>query len=420
MLSPLNMLQPLAGWESQKKFVVPDRCSGFKSPFQRPRLDSGIVVSPPSSPLYMEFSNMDGANDLFIPYSRDLFELDLLSDELYKIIKDQSKTFSLFQSPEYVFSMFIDQERWCDSQWTHHEEGPIGRFDIKEPGYMRAMLSAAIALFQHNDVLTADFIEHIHMLCVKDVRDGSNSSDTLLGRYRDRSDGYEGFGLVWGESVSKAGIAELSANVASYKVKVLANGRPIPEGIDIDDRLLGGYVKSLSDLELTLSSEDFTGCSDYVTKSNEFDQIKWDREFPLCTKHSLAFRAKVNRYIDYLKISKNPIYKLDRIATSVIKYTVDFFLEEYYTNIKDAKDEDSKIKCIVKLCQSLDQLHPFTDGNIRLFGMLLLNYLLIRNQISPCVLTDPNCLDLLSINELLLKVKEGQKNFIATPIELDV
>ena len=58
--------------------------------------------------------------------------------------------------------------------------------DIKEPGYMRAMLSAAIALFQHKDVLTADFIEHIHMLCVEDVRDGANSPDTLLGRYRDR------------------------------------------------------------------------------------------------------------------------------------------------------------------------------------------------------------------------------------------
>ena len=194
----------------------------------------------------------------------------------------------------------------------------------------------------------------------------------------------------------------------------------IPDGMDIDDRLLGGYVKNLSDLESTLSSEDFTGCSDYVTKSNKLDQIKWDREFPQCTKQSLAFRAKVNRYIDYLKISKKPMYKLDRIATSVIEYTVDFFLQEYYTNIKDAKDEDSKIKCIVKLCQNLDQLHPFTDGNIRLFGMLLLNYLLIQNQISPCVLTDPNCLDLLSIDELLLKVKEGQENFIATAIDLDV
>ena len=319
-----NSLIPFGGVEcrkysiySQNFITVPALSS---SPSNLSRSDSGLGASPIHTPIDY-FDAYDEFN--FRPISPCKFELDLLSEELYRILKDRSVSFGLFQSPENLFSMFIDQERWGDSQWTKHEEGPVGRFDIKEPGYMKAMLQAGIELFKHEDDLTAEFIEHIHKLCVENVKDSASSTATLVGRYRKRSDNYEGFGLVWGESVSKEGIAELSVKVANYKVKVLANGRRIPDGMDIGDCLLGGYVKSLNDLKLTLSSEDFIECTPYVTKNDEFDQTKWGNDFPIFGNESSRLKAKVNLYITYLNMKDKPMYLLDRLDTSVAKYTVD-------------------------------------------------------------------------------------------------
>lgn len=73
--------------------------------------------------------------------------------------------------------------------------------------------------------------------------------------------------------------------------------------------------------------------------------------------------------------------------------------------------EDEKLHAIARLCQDLDQLHVFVDGNIRTTGILLLNKLLIENGLSPSVMHDVNQLDCLSEDELVTIIKEGQEFF---------
>ena len=77
------------------------------------------------------------------------------------------------------------------------------------------------------------------------------------------------------------------------------------------------------------------------------------------------------------------------------------------------RNEEEKLKAILLFVQNLDQIHPFFDGNIRTFGILLLNKLLMDEGLYPCCFWDPNVLDCLSIQELIVKAREGQRRFLS-------
>jgi prophage maintenance system killer protein len=76
-------------------------------------------------------------------------------------------------------------------------------------------------------------------------------------------------------------------------------------------------------------------------------------------------------------------------------------------------NEEEKLIAIATLCQDLDQMHVFVDGNIRTTGILVLNKLLLQQRLSPSVLEDVNCLDCLSVAEIVEKIREGQAYFQA-------
>lgn len=82
--------------------------------------------------------------------------------------------------------------------------------------------------------------------------------------------------------------------------------------------------------------------------------------------------------------------------------------DDYHEDIKYAYFEYQKITVIVKLIQRIDQLHPFSDGNIRTCSILL-NKLLNDHGLSLCILFDPNRLDLCSLAEIVCMVQEGQR-----------
>lgn len=73
-----------------------------------------------------------------------------------------------------------------------------------------------------------------------------------------------------------------------------------------------------------------------------------------------------------------------------------------------ANPKEEKIKLIAQTCQTLDQLHLFTDGNIRTI-YLLLNKLLMENGLLPTTLEDPNIIDCFSVDEITAKIIAGQK-----------
>ena len=89
------------------------------------------------------------------------------------------------------------------------------------------------------------------------------------------------------------------------------------------------------------------------------------------------------------------------------KDVVNRLLAEYYDRLTQCETDDQKLGNIVNLCQRLDQVHPFYDGNIRVFAILMLDYLCLQNGFKIPTLLDPNVFDMLSNEELISKIKDG-------------
>lgn len=92
---------------------------------------------------------------------------------------------------------------------------------------------------------------------------------------------------------------------------------------------------------------------------------------------------------------------------------MDHFIDGYKKKMPQCKTEDQRLENIVDLCQKLERLHPFPDGNARSFAILTLNHLLVRNGMPLTMLSDPNILDGWSRAQVVEQVKIGQQRVAA-------
>lgn len=68
-------------------------------------------------------------------------------------------------------------------------------------------------------------------------------------------------------------------------------------------------------------------------------------------------------------------------------------LTHYNNSIATLKDSRDKLCLIGKTIERLERIHPFSDGNGRVFVNLLLNYLLLEEGFPPATLYEPNLFD---------------------------
>ena len=79
-------------------------------------------------------------------------------------------------------------------------------------------------------------------------------------------------------------------------------------------------------------------------------------------------------------------------------------------------ENDNKLLSIIELVKTLELIHPYNDFNCRTFCVLILNRELIKHNLPPALMEDPNCFDSQYIDELKESVKVGQKNFLELSI----
>lgn len=100
-----------------------------------------------------------------------------------------------------------------------------------------------------------------------------------------------------------------------------------------------------------------------------------------------------------------------------IKQDVEDLLQQYHARLQKIKDDESldetsrndkKIELIAIFINDFVRYHPYGDGNGRLSCFLLLNYLLIRENLTPALTFDPWYLSYSVAEELPLLVREGQ------------
>lgn len=101
------------------------------------------------------------------------------------------------------------------------------------------------------------------------------------------------------------------------------------------------------------------------------------------------------------------------ISFATLAQHMDGFISDHEKKMPHCKTEDERLENIVDLCQKLERLHPFPDGNARSFAILALNHLLVRNGMPLTMLSDPNILDGWSRAQVVTEVKVGQQRVAA-------
>jgi len=83
-------------------------------------------------------------------------------------------------------------------------------------------------------------------------------------------------------------------------------------------------------------------------------------------------------------------------------------LDEFNRTI-DNVPQMEKMRYIVNFIKELERLHPFVDGNTRVFITILLNHLLLFHGFYPAIFEEPSIFDAFTTDEIMQEIVEGQK-----------
>lgn len=235
-----------------------------------------------------------------------------------------------------------------------------------EPGYTLAMLTGLIELLHSEpNNLTSEQYLRIHNLAMCGVMGINESSD----EYRPLNDPRKGVEFQLSSlNATKQGVIEHNSKRTVGVTKV--NG--------ILDRLRhkAPVIEQKSVAELREEQIPPEGLQSYF----------------------------IGRYTEIDKAFKFHGARGDDIQGAVLAEKV---FQNYYQRIENCSSDRDKISLIAETCQTLDQLHLFTDGNIRTV-YLIMNKLLKDIGLRPSILKNPNIFDGYSLNELTEAILAGQ------------
>jgi prophage maintenance system killer protein len=240
-------------------------------------------------------------------------------------------------------------------------------FEYREPGYLKGLYQAHFHASSYTGKLSPDFLKELHRLamgCLSVARYRCPGQFSVMG---------PSFGLSK-RNMTELGLLEM--------LKKMRNGH--------------AYLDKLEP-----GSEDGSSLYGHEVKQQE----RTDEELGKLAKVLFERTEKTRSSI---------VFTRHDLAETGISVWINKFIEEYENSIasaKDAKDDTAKIHAIVTLVQNLEQLHPFSDGNCRVFCMVLLNYLLRINNLSPVILNDPNVFDAFDITALIKEIHRGMENY---------
>ncbi|RJF92147.1 sigma 54-interacting transcriptional regulator [Noviherbaspirillum saxi] len=104
------------------------------------------------------------------------------------------------------------------------------------------------------------------------------------------------------------------------------------------------------------------------------------------------------------------IFKRDEALPADQASLMNRWIDDYSNTLsaKEASRQD-KVRAAAGLCQQMQRLRPFPDGNCRTFCILLLNRLLLQLGEPLTMIDNPNKLDGFSLAEIVDLVREGQE-----------
>lgn len=258
---------------------------------------------------------------------------------------------SLAQFPKNrLFQLFVDG--------AMHAKGQGDKaFEAREPGCMRSFYRAlAFALDHINEAISKELILNIHLLATENV-EGDFPRATARGQFRGGP--MHPFSIPK-ERSTKAGILSLM-------------NRNIPN--EAMGQLLG-YSQYSHDLKFFNNSQ-----KQFITNLIADDKLRYPLSYmpPFNDTHSIISSA-----VDIIENTNN---ELQKHATD--------------------HDYDGIIKAAASKSRACELLHPFGDGNGRVFTNIILNMELIQHGLLPATFFEPNVFDLYAEDELVDVIKDA-------------
>lgn len=82
-----------------------------------------------------------------------------------------------------------------------------------------------------------------------------------------------------------------------------------------------------------------------------------------------------------------------------------------FNNVKNEEGQEDILKRIFTLVRKIHYIHPFQDGNGRINFFILLNYLLLKNNLSPFINMTPFHISGYSLDEIIKEYEQGVEMF---------
>jgi UDP-N-acetylmuramyl pentapeptide synthase len=152
----------------------------------------------------------------------------------------------------------------------------------------------------------------------------------------------------------------------------------------------------------------------YAKTADEFDAVSLYQD--LLKEKNINYR---NWYPNLDQATKNYLdkngnlqdyYQAKHYVQMMFAKKTDNIVESFNLSIKKSSGSEDRIYIIATLVRDLELLHPFPDGNCRVFACILLNHLLMYFDFYPAILDNPNLDGECSYDEFVEEIRKGMDN----------
>lgn len=149
------------------------------------------------------------------------------------------------------------------------------------------------------------------------------------------------------------------------------------------------------------TADEFDAVSLYqnLVKEGNINYRNWYPNLDLTTKNYLD---KKGNLLDF--------YQAKHYVQMMFARRTDKIVESFNLSIKKSSGAEDRIYIIATLVRDLELLHPFPDGNCRVFACILLNHLLMYFDFYPAILENPNLDGECSYDEFVEEIRKGMDN----------
>ncbi|RJX23807.1 MAG: hypothetical protein C4563_01170 [Desulfobulbus sp.] len=154
------------------------------------------------------------------------------------------------------------------------------------------------------------------------------------------------------------------------------------------------------DRELSKTADQLRARDIYqlLQKKTKLIYRPWYPDLDLATQDALAGDSTLSRF-----------YEAKHYVQMLIVDKMEEIVDRYNRNSRRATSEEEKLATIALLVRELELLHPFSDGNCRVFANVLLTQLLLYHGFPPAILHNPNLDGELSLKQWTGEIKDGMQ-----------